>query len=380
LSKRGTVVLYVSLGFFFVAGTCFLTSWAVGGWNALLPAIAGIVFALVAIVLGIIGLVLKTVAMTNSPVTPDAEPKPKATPEARKRGILIGISIPVGLAILGYFTFLTPIDRIQHNKDTLNSWKASLPDGVEMNMGEVGLIQPCLHLGSAENCGSTVFASLYFSNNPTPAEYCSEILAWAKSRGPVMFGDGSRQMDAEKYPEYAQLACASGNAVELFGQDGETTWLLHLFPYDKVAELYYDSNRQDYPDMYQVITPETRVTDDPSFFVLEAIGKWRKDHPGEKETNQSLESAVHSLTKYKEFQKAKVVVGRVDKLHYMTFPSPFDSTQTYCIVVEPYDQKFFGIPDPGYGYYPRWYVNDQASFGQFGDSSTDTCLNQEKQD
>ena len=370
----------MSLGFFFVAGICFLTSWAVGGWNALLPALAAIVFTLVAIALGIIGLVLKAVAKSNSLGTPDAEPKPKATPEAKRRGILIGISIPVGLAILGYFTFLTPIDRIQHNKDTMTSWKASLPDGVAMNMDDIGLIRPCLHLVSIDNCSATIFATIYFSNNPTPAEYCSEIIAWAKSKGPVMFGDGSTQMDAEKYPEYAQLACVSGYAVELLGKDGETPWILHIVPYDKAADLYYDSAWQMYPDMHQEITPETRVTDDPSYYVLEAIGKLRKDHPGEKETNQSLETAVQSLTKCKEFQQAKVVVGRVDKLHYMTIPSPFDSTQTYCIVVEPYDQKFFGIPDPGYGYYPRWYVTDQASFGQFGDSSTDTCLNQEKQD
>ena len=353
-----------------------MTSWAVGGWNALLPALAAIAFGLVAIVLGIIGLVLKASAMSEKNANQNDEPKSKGKPETRSRGMLIGISIPIALAILGYFTFLTPIDKIQHNQDTVTSWQDSLPAGVKMNIFEVSMIRPCLHLGNSSACPSGISATLFFSNNPSPAEYCSEVLTWAKSKGPVWLVVNGRQIDTNKYPIDAQFSCVSGAATELIGKDGETTWTLHIIPYDKAADLYYDSGAL----AYETFTPETRALDDPSFDILEAVGKWRKDHPGEKETNKGLETAVQSLTRYKEFQSAKVVVGNVDKFHYMTIPSPFDSTQTYCIVVEPYDEKFFGIPDPGYGYYPRWYVNDQASFGQFGDSSTDTCLNQEKQD
>lgn len=366
--KAPRVLLWTALGFFIVAVALIAIALSIGGWDSILPTALGALSGLLAMVLAVIASI---VAGANYSKRVSRWTDQQAKSKRMKRDFSILGGVLGSLILLFMMTCIGPVQTIQRNIDTIRSLVAGFPDNFTVQKDGTdsvhqeadSVIRVCL---PGAYCYVDSEIHLEAPSNISTPDFCKIYIAWALKNGGTDISDGFDSLAIKKYPLESQLACvASGRSVSVEGTKNGVLWNSDSFPYIFVTT-------SDSPLFEGVSSAfETRLNSgDRLFAVLDRIGGWRKGHPGVKETVSTIKKAVKDLdgiSKYKVFTDSNGV-GPM-----LAYKSAKDSL-VYCVRVAPWDEKFFGMPDPGHGYYP---VNNGApnQFGWYSITySLDTCV------
>ena len=103
------------------------------------------------------------------------------------------------------------------------------------------------------------------------------------------------------------------------------------------------------------------------FSTLNHIGAWRKAHPDAAVTEKNIREAIKGVG----LKKVQVFTQK-NKSVYLAYQSQGDPHQTMCVAVPKFDEKYFGIKDPGHGYFPV-SAETPDTIGQFGFFSQTAC-------
>lgn len=371
-SKIGSGFLYTALGFLILGVICFISGWTMNSWSGLIPVLIGILCGMIALILGIVGIVLKVIGRTPA-VAPTEEQQAKRTKNTQ-RNLGIFAAISGGIAIFCCFAFLAPVDVINAKYHSLDKLRASAPKGIDFDKpfnNEDGL-RFCNRLSGDEFC----YTDSQLEGNATiahePAEYCKLIFDWVSKNEAKTWTNAYNRFEFTKDDPIAKLACVTGNMRAIAGQSGEYQWELTLDLFSMPGYFFLSTFVEEFGavsdyDSYVADWQQTDPAQAATLNTLNHIGAWRKAHPNAPVSEQNIREAIKGVG-----LKKVQVFSQKDKSTYLAYQNQGDPSQTVCLSVSKFDEKFFGTKDPGHGYFP-FYNETSGAIGQFGVFSPTGC-------
>lgn len=371
-SKTGTVLLYTAFGFFIFGVILLFVAFSSYSWLSFVPLLLAILQGLIALILAAIGVILKMVGRT-----PAAELTPEQRAQsikATQRNTVIFGSVFAVLAVVLYMSFVAPIDVVNAKYHSLDKIKASAPQGFDFGseFDDPSPIRFCNNLNAAALCDTNAWSEGYTATPHPPAEYCKLIFDWVSDNEATTWNNDYKGFEFKKDDPIAMMACVTANMKSIVGKNGKYQWELTLDIFSNPGLFNLTTYIQDRGanSSYDAFVSEVSATD-PSqkaaFSTLNHIGAWRKLHSQSSNSEHNIREAIKGVG----LKKVQVFTQK-NNATYLAYQSPGDPNQTMCLSVAKFDEKFFGIKDPGHGYFP-FSAQTIDTIGQFGFVSSTTC-------
>lgn len=372
-SKTGSVFLYTALGFFLVGlALLFATASSPYSWLSIVPVLLAIFCGLIALILGIVGVILKVAGRTPAEQLTEEQKAERTKITQRNFGIFAAISGLVAAVL--FMSFVAPIDVVNAKYHSLDKIKASAPDGFDFGSAfdEPSYFRFCNNLNPEAYCSTDAWTEGISSTPHPPAEYCKLIFDWVSKNQATTWNNDFKGFDFNKDDPIAMMACVTGNMREIVGKSGKYQWDLTIDVFGNPGYFILTTAIQDSGanTNYDAFVAEISTTDPVQgavFSTLNHIGAWRKAHPDSSVTEKNIREAIKGVG----LKKVQVFTQK-NKNVYLAYASQVDPNQTMCVAVTKFDEKFFGVHDPGHGYFPV-SIETPATIGQFGFISQTAC-------
>lgn len=372
-SKTGSAFLYTALGFFLVGLVLLLmTALSPYSWLSIVPVLLAIFCGLIALILGIVGVILKLVGRSPAEQLTEEQKAERTKLTQRNFGIFAAISGLVAAVL--FMSFVAPIDVVNAKYHSLDKIKASTPDGFDFDseFDEPVSIRFCNNLNPAAYCSTDAWTRGIASTPHPPAEYCKLIFDWVSKNQATTWINDFKGFDFNKDDPIAMMACVTGNMREIVGKSGKYQWDLTIDVfgnpgYHTLTTAIQDLGANTNYDAYVADISTTDPVQEAVFSALNHIGAWRKAHPDATVTEKNIRESIKGVG----LKKVQVFTQK-NKSVYLAYASQADPNQTMCVAVSKFDEKFFGVKDPGHGYFAV-YNETPATIGQFGFFSQSAC-------
>ena len=370
-SRIGTGFLYTSLAFLVIGLFFLFTALTQGGWGALIPAATALLFGFIALILGLVGLILKAVGRT-----PAATLTPEQRAQSTKNGqITFGVlaAIAGALTLFFFMSFVAPMDVVNAKYHSLDKIRASAPEGFRFpyETGSGPSIRLCNRLDNLYcNTDSDLYGEAASSN--TAVEHCKALFDWVEKNDAKTWANDYQRFKLNTADPSTMMACVTGNLRYIAGKNGNFDW-----------ELRFDFSFGGALTLSTALTDLGAVSDYDNFVssfgsndpvqssmygALNDIGAWRKVNPHSANSEQNILRAI----KKTGLKKVQVFTSKNKNATYIAYPSPGDPNQVICLSVNTFDESYFGVRDPGHGYFPI-LTSNASDATQFGYVSQTDC-------
>ena len=363
-SRIGTGFLYTSLAFLVIGLFFLFTALTQGGWGALIPAATALLFGFIALVLGLVGLILKLVGRT-----PAATLTPEQRAQSTKNGqITFGVlaGIAGALTLFFFMSFVAPMDVVNAKYHSLDKIRASAPEGFSFpyETGSGPSIRLCNRLDNLYcNTDSDLYGEAAFSK--TPLEHCQAIFKWVGHNDASTWANDYQRFKFAPNDPSAMMACTTGNLRYIAGKNGDFDWELRFdFSFGGALTLSTAPTDLGFVSDYDNFVSSFGSSDpvqSSMYRTLNDIGAWRKANPNAANSEQNILKAI----KKTGLKKVQVFTDKKKNATYIAYASQGDPNQVICLSVNKFDESYFGVKDPGHGYFPIMssYAPDPKQFG-----------------
>ena len=283
-----------------------------------------------------------------------------------KRALAIATSAIAMLALAGCSN---PAQTAKY-QDALSEMVASPPDGYT-------LLQTDDPTCGFDYCNPNYTYLFSSPDKAAQAPFCAAMIDWAtKSGADSWFYDPEYIALPLKGHEGAALyACFGGNQFNLAGTTKGIRWTVNGSPGQIVlSSIMNREGGLDDDRMKPHTWDEGRALlfegDRLNMDILSAIETYRTEHPNENPSSlKTIEKATKGLTLPIGL---KFIQDKSGKVHYLNIPAD-DVMLERCINITPFDEKYFGFPNPKTGFTVLYIFDGNPVIDQFGYTYSGKC-------
>jgi hypothetical protein len=219
----------------------------------------------------------------------------------------------------------------------------------------------------------------FTSNNPTKTrpEFCKDLLTWATKYGADswLFDPENIAIPTKGHEASFQVACASGESALLGTSENGVRWLLsgNSSMYQFGTVLNTDGQLDDartklvgWNDAIGQLSSGAQR----NLEILDAVNSYRIGHP--QENPRALETVKNALKAVKQSSDIKLIEDSKGKVNHLQVPADGFLVER-CINIEPFDETYFLVPDPGTGIFGSYRNEEDTPLEEFGFITSGVC-------
>lgn len=254
--------------------------------------------------------------------------------------------------------------------DATSKMVASPPEGYKLSETS----EPTCGIDYCDANFTYIFRS---SSTESKAPFCASMIEWASKWGAdSWFYDPEYiALPIEGHSGAALYSCFGGNQFSLAGTTKGVRWTVMGTPGQIVLStiMNRDGNLDD-DRMKPHTWDEGRALlfdgDRLQMDILSAIETYRTEHPNENPSSmETIKKATRALKLPSDIKFKKDKSGKV---HYLNIPAD-DVMLEACINITPFDESYFGFPNPKVGFTQLYLMEGESVIDQFGYSANGKC-------
>lgn len=283
-----------------------------------------------------------------------------------KRIISAIVALSAVLAVAGCTNPL----QSKHIADAMSQMVSSPLEGYRLDQ----TVEPTCGIDYCNANYNYIFTS---SDKDDKSTFCKKMFDWA-----TKFGADSWYFDPEyialpikDYEGAAMYACFGGNQFNLAGTSDGIRWTLSGAPGQLLLgslmnrEGGLDDDRMKFHNWDEgraLLFEGTRLNMD----ILSAIETFRTQNP---KLDPSSPSTIDKALKGVELPVGvKLIKDKAGQVHYLDIPAD-DVLLQRCINIKPFDETYFGFPNPKSGFTTLYILEGAPVIDEFGYTKTDAC-------
>ena len=219
----------------------------------------------------------------------------------------------------------------------------------------------------------------FTSKNPTTSrpEFCKDFFTWATKYGADswLFDPENIAIPTKGHEASFLVACASGESALLGTSENGVRWMLAgnsaMYQFGTVLNTdgQLDDARTELVGWNEAIGQLSSGAQ-RNLEILDAVNSYRIGHP--QENPRAFETVTNALKTVKQSSDIKLIEDNKGEVNHLQVPADGFLVER-CFNIEPYDETYFLIPNPGTGIFGTYSTEEDAPLEEFGIIKSGAC-------